>query len=157
MLIKTLLILIALTASHISDVSIVSAQGKMSAAQKKLLHADQEFSRTSVKKGAAAAFYLYLTDNAMQLPEGSFPIYGKKAIFDTMMQGNYALSWTPIKAEVAESGELGWTWGKFIVVVFKEDGTQSTGFGKYLNIWNKDADGNWKVAVDMGNQSPSPN
>ena len=157
MLIKTLLILIALTAIHVSDVSLANAQGKMSAAQKKLLHTDQEFSRTSVKKGAAAAFYLYLTDNAMQLPEGSFPIYGKKAIFDTMMQGDYALSWTPIKAEVAESGELGWTWGNFIVVVFKEDGTNSTGFGKYLNIWKKDADGNWKVAVDMGNKSPSPN
>ena len=157
MLTKTLLILIALTAFHISDVGSVNAQGKMNAAQKKLLNADQEFSRTSVKKGAAAAFYLYLTDNAMQLPEGSFPIYGKKAIFDTMMQGNYALSWTPIRAEVAESGELGWTWGNFIVVVFKEDGTNSTGFGKYLNIWNKDEDGNWKVAVDMGNKSPSPN
>ena len=157
MLIKTLLILIVLTASHVSNVGNVSAQGKMSAAQKELLEVDQEFSRTSVKKGAAAAFYLYLTDNAMQLPEGSFPIYGKKAIFDTMMQGNYALSWTPIKAEVAESGELGWTWGNFIVVVFKEDGTESTGFGKYLNIWKKDSDGNWKVAVDMGNQSPAPN
>ncbi len=154
---RTLLILIALTSIQISDVNIVNAQGKMNAAQKKLLDADWEFSRTSVKKGAAAAFYLYLTNNALQLPEGSLPIYGRKAIFDTMMQGNYALSWTPIKAEVAESGELGWTWGKYIVVVMKEDGTESTGFGKYLNIWKKDSDGNWKVAVDMGNQSPSPN
>ena len=129
----------------------------MNAAQKKLLDADWEFSRTSVKKGAAAAFYLYLTNNAMQLPEGSLPIYGKKAIFDTMMQGDYILSWTPIKAEVAKSGELGWTWGKYIVVVIQEDGSEKTGYGKYLNIWRKDANGNWKVSVDMGNKSPSPN
>ena len=68
----------------------------MNAAQKKLLDADWEFSRTSVKKGAAAAFYLYLTNNAMQLPEGSLPIYGKKAIFDTLMQGDYTHFLTPI-------------------------------------------------------------
>jgi len=94
MLTKTLLFLMILMAIHISDVSNVSAQDGLSADQKKLLDTDWEFSRTSVKRGAAAAFYLFLTNNAMQLPEGSLPIYGKKAIFDTMMQGDYTLSWT---------------------------------------------------------------
>lgn len=144
-------------AIHISDVSNVSAQDGLSADQKKLLDTDWEFSRTSVKRGAAAAFYLFLTNNAMQLPEGSLPIYGKKAIFDTMMQGDYTLSWTPVKAEVAASGDLGWTWGKFVVIVIQKDGSELTSFGKYLNIWKKQADGSWKVAVDMGNKSPSPN
>ncbi len=74
MLTKTLLILIAVAALHISDVSYVNAQGGLSADQKKLLDTDWEFSRTSVKRGAAAAFYLFLTNNAMQLPEGSLPI-----------------------------------------------------------------------------------
>jgi len=157
MLTKTLLMLIAVAALHISNVSIVNAQGGLSADQKKLLNTDWEFSRTSVKKGAAAAFYLFLTNNAMQLPEGSLPIYGKKAIFDTMMQGDYTLSWTPVKAEVARSGELGWTWGKFVVQVIQKDGSELTSYGKYLNIWKKQADGSWKVVVDMGNQSPSPN
>ena len=157
MLTKTLLMLIAVAALYVSNVSIVNAQAGLSADQKKLLDTDWEFSRTSVKKGAAAAFYLFLTNNAMQLPEGSLPIYGKKAIFDTMMQGDYTLSWTPVKAEVARSGELGWTWGKFVVQVIQKDGSEVTSFGKYLNIWKKQADGSWKVAVDMGNQSPSPN
>ena len=157
MLTKPLLMLIAVAALYVSNVSIVNAQAGLSADQKKLLDTDWEFSRTSVKKGAAAAFYLFLTNNAMQLPEGSLPIYGKKAIFDTMMQGDYTLSWTPVKAEVARSGELGWTWGKFVVQVIQKDGSEVTSFGKYLNIWKKQADGSWKVAVDMGNQSPSPN
>ena len=145
-----------LTALHLSNVSNVTAQDGLSADQKKLLDADFEFSRTSVKKGAAAAFYLYLADNALQLPEGSLPIYGKKAIYDTMLHGNYTLFWTPVKAEVARSGELGWTWGKYIVKVIQEDSSEVTGYGKYLNVWRKQTDGSWKVAVDMGNKSPSP-
>jgi len=156
MLSKTLLLFLTATALYISDATFAKAQIDLTAEQKKLLDADFEFSRTSVKKGAAAAFYLYLTDNAIQLPEGSLPIYGKKAIYDTMLHGNYTLFWTPVKAEVARSGELGWTWGKYIVQVTQEDGSETTGYGKYLNIWRKQADGSWKVAVDMGNKSPSP-
>ncbi len=157
MVTKTLLFFLTATALYISDATIAKAQTDLTAEQKKLLDADFEFSRTSVKKGAAAAFYLYLTNNAMQLPEGSLPIYGKKAIYDTMLHGNYTLFWTPVKAEVARSGELGWTWGKYIVTVRQADGSITTGYGKYLNIWRKQPDGKWTVIVDMGNESPSPN
>ena len=134
-----------------------SAQADVKPEWKKLLDTDFEFARTSVKKGPSAAFYLYLADNAMQLPEGSLPIYGRTAIYETMKGDHYDLLWTPVKAEVAESGELGWTWGKFIVTVREADGSTATSYGKYLNIWRKQPDGKWKVIVDMGNESPSPN
>ena len=42
------------------------AQVDIEAERKILLDTDYEFARTSVKKGPAAAFYLYLADNAMQ-------------------------------------------------------------------------------------------
>ena len=138
-----------------SDVAF--AQVDIEAERKKLLDRDYEFARTSVKKGPSAAFYLYLADNAMQLPEGSLPIYGKTAIYETMKGDHYDLLWTPVKAEVARSGELGWTWGKYVVVVRNSDGTETKMYGKYLNIWRKQADGKWKVIVDTGNASPSPN
>ena len=134
-----------------------SAQADVKPEWKKLLDTDFEFARTSVKKGPSAAFYLYLADNAMQLPEGSLPIYGRTAIYETMKGDHYDLLWTPVKAEVANSGELGWTWGKFVVTVRQADGSTTTGYGKYLNIWRKQPDGKWKVIVDMGNKSPSPN
>ncbi len=133
-----------------------SAQVDVKPEWKKLLDTDIEFARASVKKGPSAAFYLYLADNAMQLPEGSLPIYGKTAIYETMKGDHYDLLWTPVKAEVANSGELGWTWGKYIVTVREADGNTTTSYGKYLNIWRKQPDGKWKVIVDMGNESPSP-
>ena len=132
------------------------AQVDIEAERKILLDRDYEFARTSVKKGPAAAFYLYLADNAMQLPEGSLPIYGKNAIYETMKGDHYDLLWTPVKADVASSGDLGWTWGKFVVVVRNSDGTETKMYGKYLNIWRKQTNGKWKVIVDMGNAIPSP-
>ncbi|MCH7887480.1 MAG: DUF4440 domain-containing protein [Candidatus Marinimicrobia bacterium] len=138
-----------------SDVAFT--QMDIDAERKILLDTDYEFARTSVKKGPSAAFYLYLADNAMQLPEGSLPIYGRTAIYETMKGDHYDLLWTPVKAEVARSGELGWTWGKYVVVIRNSDGTETKMYGKYLNIWRKQTDGKWKVIVDMGNASPSPN
>ena len=133
-----------------------SAQTDAKPEWKKLLDTDFEFARTSVKKGPSAAFYLYLADNAMQLPEGSLPIYGRTAIYETMKGDYYDLLWTPVKAEVANSGELGWTWGKYIVTIREADGSTTNSYGKYRNIWRKQTDGKWKVIVDMGNKSPSP-
>lgn len=134
----------------------VSAQINVEAEQKVLLATDVEFAQTSLRKGPSAAFYQYLADDAMQLPEGSMPIYGKNAIYETMKGDHYDLLWTPVKAEVAKSGELGWTWGNYIVIVKNEDGTKTKMHGKYLNIWRKQKDGKWKLIVDMGNSSPAP-
>jgi ketosteroid isomerase-like protein len=52
---------------------------------------------------------------------------------------------------VAESGDMGWTWEKYQVVVDAE----TVSSGKYVNVWKKQADGSWKVRVDIGNQKPA--
>ena len=154
---STLILLFISLSAAFGSTDVAFAQVDIDAERKKLLDIDYEFARTSVKKGPSASFHLFLADNAMQLPEGSLPIYGKTAIVETMKGDHYDLLWTPVKAEVARSGELGWTWGKYVVVVRNDDGTETKMFGKYLNIWRKQTDGKWKVIVDMGNSSPSPN
>ncbi len=78
------------------------------------------------------------------------PVTGREAITESM-KGDYTLAWEPQRAEVARSGELGWTWGTYSVVL--PDGETSSR-GKYLNIWVKNETGQWRVAVDMGNLNP---
>jgi len=51
---------------------------------------------------------------------------------------------------------MGWTWGKYVLSFNDEDGVEQKRYGKYLNIWTRQEDGQWKVAVDMGNSSPKP-
>lgn len=121
-----------------------------------LLQTDREFSAYSVLHGAAEAFKEYLVEDALQLPAGEAPIHGREGIYEAMSKtsGSYTLSWEPQDGAVAASGDMAYTWGIYTVKVPQEDGSESTSQGKYLNVWRKTVDGQWRVLIDMGNQSP---
>ncbi len=120
-----------------------------------LLQTDIQFSNASVAKGAAEAFYEFMDDSSVSLSPNSDPLTGKNKIHERMLGGgnDYTLSWMPKKAEVAHSGDLGYTWGTYELSFKSENGTPQTRHGKYLNIWRKQGDGSWKLLVDIGNQS----
>jgi len=123
-----------------------------------LLRTDRDFAKTSIERGAAEAFNMYFADSAMQMPEGREPVVGREKIYERMKssKAKYVLEWEPQDGDVAKSGDLGWIWGKSTVIVKNEYGTDQKFYGKYLNVWEKQADGSWKVLVDIGNESPAP-
>lgn len=122
-----------------------------------LLKTDIAFSEASVTKGSADAFHEYLDENALMLSDGSHPILGRESIYAIMSGGSGSvLTWEPVMAEVARSGDLGYTWGRYKSLRSGADGTIRTQYGKYLNVWKKQEDRSWKVLVDMGNSNPQP-
>ncbi|MDQ3908756.1 MAG: DUF4440 domain-containing protein [Acidobacteriota bacterium] len=64
---------------------------------------------------------------------------------------NLQISWHPAKAEVARSGELGYTSGAYQMTFNDPSGKQVNDRGKYVTIWKKQADGSWKVMYDIFN------
>jgi len=64
------------------------------------------------------------------------------------------LSWTPVAADVADSGELGYTWGTYEFRVQGKEGQERIGTGHYVSIWKRQSDGCWKFVLDTGNPSP---
>jgi ketosteroid isomerase-like protein len=66
------------------------------------------------------------------------------------------LTWTPIKADMAASGDLGYTYGTYAFTSKNKEGKLVASYGKYTSIWKKQKSGEWKVVVDMGNSSPEP-
>ena len=125
--------------------------------RQRLLETDGEFSRTSVELGAVEAFYRFFADDAVQLPGGGHPVYGRESIYEVMSgQPEYTMTWEPEDADVSRSGDFGYTWGTFKIFIEGEDGRQGVGYGKYVNVWKKQGDGSWKVVLDIGNQSPPP-
>jgi hypothetical protein len=66
------------------------------------------------------------------------------------------LTWEPQRAEVARSGELGWTWGTYEVRPEGDLEAEPLAYGKYVNVWRTQPDRTWKVIVDTGNSSPAP-
>ena len=54
-----------------------------------------------------------------------------------------------MKVEIARSGEPGFAIGNFVGNNVDSEGNLVPVKGKYVEIWKKQADGGWKVAVDM--------
>ena len=56
-----------------------------------------------------------------------------------------------VHAEVAKSGELGFTAGTYEDSFMGPDGKRVSEKGKYLCTWRKQKDGTWKATHDMWN------
>jgi len=123
-----------------------------------LLRTDKEFSDAAQKTSVAEAFLRYADENATMLPAGEDAATGLDAIkqqFDDYPKGA-TLVWKPVKAEVAQSGDLGYTIGTYETRGPGPDGRFVTRYGKYCSVWKKQKDGGWKWVVDVGTPSPAP-
>ncbi|WP_321308767.1 DUF4440 domain-containing protein [Marinifilum fragile] len=118
--------------------------------KQEILQVDEEFSDFSVKHGMKKAFYVFADDSAVMLRENSYPIMGKEAIkqlFSNTNDSGFSLSWKPSFAEVAHSGDLGYTYG-----IYHYTTPDTITKGTYVSIWKKGLDGKWKYVLDSGNQ-----
>lgn len=68
--------------------------------------------------------------------------------FEAMMGAKPEISWKPVKVEVARSGDLAYSWGTGEVNVKNAKGKSVKTTVKYASVWKKQADGNWKIAID---------
>jgi ketosteroid isomerase-like protein len=116
-----------------------------------LTRADSSFSAMSVAQGAKPAFLAYATDDAISFGGGPGMNEGREAIgaaFNGFPSGA-VLTWWPVAAVIAESGDLGCTVGEAKIESLKQ-------YSKYLTIWRRQRDGSWKFVADGGNARPAP-
>lgn len=119
-----------------------------------LIKADRAFALYAQQHGVASAFREFAATEALSLPMGEAPIHGREAIFRAMSISPAGdLRWRPVGADLARSGDLGYTWGTY---EFRPQDAAMR-HGKYVTIWKKQRDGSWKYVVDIGNASPPPN
>ena len=62
-----------------------------------------------------------------------------------------AISWKATKVEVATSGDLAYVSGTYEERMTDASGKTVNDRGKYLEVWEKQADGTWKVVADIWN------
>ena len=116
-----------------------------------LIEADKAFSKMSGEKGMKNAFIEFIDSNGVLLRPGHFPIAGANAI-DYIIQQNdtgYMLIWEPHFADIAASGDLGYTYGIYELRPRSKD---TVIYGSYTSIWKKQKDGKWKFVLDTGNE-----
>ena len=112
-----------------------------------LLTLDREWSQT-IKD--TDKFLSYFAPDATAYPQGMPATTGAAAIRDTWTKmisaPGFALSWSPTKADVGATGDLGYTAGMYEMSM---GGPAEK--GKYVTIWKKQTDGAWKVMEDIFN------
>lgn len=116
-----------------------------------LMEVDKDFSRLSEQKGMKAAFLEYIDSNGVLLRANNFPMLGADAVDYLIAQNDstYILQWEPRNGEVAQSGELGYTYG---IYALRPTATDTVLYGTYVSIWKKQKNGKWKFVLDTGNE-----
>lgn len=112
-----------------------------------LLQADRSFSELSAQKGMKAAFLEYIDSNGVLLRNDEIPIAGADAV-DYLIAINdtaYTVTREPKSAEVAASGEMGYTYGLYKLRPKIKD---TVFYGSYVTVWEKTSAGKWKFVLD---------
>jgi len=115
-----------------------------------LLATDREWSQLASAGQNPDSIISYWTEDAAVAGPGMFA-QGKPAI-KQMVASSFAtpgfhISWTPEKAVIAQSGELGYTSGTGAFTMPGPKGTVTNVPVKYLTVWRKE-DGRWKCSED---------
>jgi uncharacterized protein (TIGR02246 family) len=108
----------------------------------------------------AAAFTSFYAENAWLFLEAAPDSVGKAAIeatFRTLMQDpNFALSIHTSSIVVASSGDLAYERGSYELTLSDANQQPALQKGNYVTVWNKQADGTWKVVIDSPTSDPPP-
>lgn len=121
---------------------------------KMLTKLDDDWSKSAATKDATkvAAFY---AEDAIAYPPDEPLVSGRAAaqkVWATYFAvPEFSISWKTTHADVATSGDLGFTSGTYEDSFKGPDGKTVKEAGKYVCVWKKQKDGSWKAAHDIWN------
>jgi len=114
-----------------------------------LITAEKAYAKLAGEKGFREASMSVLADDAVIFTPGA--VNGKKFWRET--KEDPVTIWRPIFASISRSGELGYTTGPSEYRKSR-DAEKPDAFGHFVTIWQKNANGVWKVALDVGVNHP---
>ena len=108
-----------------------------------MVAAEKAFAADASARGTRAAFLAALADDGLVFAPG--PGSGQR-VWEARPENKNRLEWAPELAEIAASGDLGYTSGPWR---FTQDGAEKpSAFGHFFTIWRKGADAKWTVLID---------
>jgi ketosteroid isomerase-like protein len=135
---------LAVAGAHAEDVNLEKAVGSLIAAEK-------AYAKLAGEKGFREASISVFADDAVIFAPNA--VNGKK--FWREAKNDPFITWRPIFASISRSGELGYTTGPWESSKSR-DGQKPDAFGHFVTIWQKNKDGVWKAALDVGLDHPQP-
>ena len=118
-----------------------------------LVQAERAFASASIAHGTRDAFLAFLADDAILFRPRAIP--GREWWLNRPPAPGL-LTWQPTYAEVSRAGDLGYTTGPWEYRERRDLHDQPVGYGHFVSIWQQQADGEWKVHIDLGISCPPP-
>jgi ketosteroid isomerase-like protein len=132
--------------------SFTKTKLKISQLTRELEADDLKFSDLAARQGTAPAYLSYLNERARVYRPQQFPLTTRQSI-QTFFSNQQTLraTWKPLKAEVAQSGDLGFTYGDY-----ETHGVNGSLIeqGSYMRLWRRQSQHVWKVVLDIFNPHP---
>lgn len=123
---------------------------KINADKSELLKMEKEFSDYVQKEGIAAGFAKYAAEDAVANRNGNL-IVGRSNInefYNKTRSRKDKLEWSADFADIAQSGDLGYTYGKYVYTAYDSAGNAKEYKGIFHTVWKKQRDGSWKFVYD---------
>ena len=113
---------------------------------------DDEWSKAAGSRDVEKTISYY-SDDAIVMPPNIPTLTGKepiRSLWKSMLDSpSFSGGWKVTKVEVAQSGDLAYVSGNYEFNEKDDGGKPITDKGKYLEVWKKQSDGNWKCVADM--------
>ena len=115
-----------------------------------MVKTEQAFSKMAEEKNTRDAFMAFIADDGLLFRPGA--VNGKKWMIEHPVPPSDKkplLAWQPAYAGMAASGDMGFTTGPWEAKPDIKD-EKPSGYGHFITVWKKQADGSWKFVVDLG-------
>jgi ketosteroid isomerase-like protein len=119
--------------------------------KKEIVDTEHAFAEMAKTDGIAKAFTTFAADDAVLLRNNNL-IKGKGEVKASLEKrfasGNALLTWAPDFVDVSASGDLGYTYGKYVYTATDSLGNTQSNEGIFHTVWKRQSDGAWKFVWD---------
>lgn len=124
------------------------------ATQDAVLARDRDFAAASLRSGTIAAYREFTSwDNETRLLRDQMnPMIGRQQILNGIGNPSEKVTWQPLAAGVAKSGDLAYTYGKWEPADPAASAAGASGY--YLRVW-RPVRGDWRVVAEVLNPLPA--
>ena len=151
---KLFIIIIALFL-FVPTLAALTQEKDLPPAQAELVNAERAFAKLAVERGVRESFISYFADDGIGFAPHPHKV---KEVFSNSpapaTRSPIALNWAPVYGDIAQAGDLGWNTGPTVIEDTSPE-KKPTRHGMFFSVWKKQTDGSWRVALDLGADTPA--
>lgn len=146
---------IAAAAAGLLVTAFVAAQNSVSRELDALVDTERAFAQAATEKGIRDSFLEYFAEDSIAFNPAPISAADRLRTRPARPFSDYELRWEPRTGDIAASGELGWLTGPSTFIDHTNPNAKPQ-YGNYLSVWRRQADGRWRVYIDIGSEPPQP-